>query len=199
MPQIQKREIKARILQSALDGFLDKGYRNTSMQEIAHSAGIAAGNIYNYFKNKEEVLSTLIGPVLSEVKEIFSIRFKDVARLNANELMGISERKMDAFIKVYQKNRKVFVLLFEKSDSTKFETTKADVIDSMAEAIIRAKNTFTSAQATQEQEILIKAFSAAYINGVISILTEPIGEDLKLKALHLFQPFIRSRLIQNLR
>lgn len=115
MPQILKKEIKNKILQSALNSFLEKGYRNTSMQEIAQNAGIAAGNIYNYFKNKEEVFSTLIYPVLTRVKEIFAIQSKDLPMLNTEDRMGIAQRRMEEFIQVYQSNRKVFVLLFEKA------------------------------------------------------------------------------------
>lgn len=199
MPQILKKEIKENILQSALDAFLEKGYRNASMQEIARRAGIAAGNIYNYFKNKEEVFSTLIGPVLAEVKKIFGIQAGDLAMLMAEEGMGISQRRMDEFIRIYQSNRKVFVLLFEKSDSTKFETTKADVIDSLSASVIRAKNAFTPRPATREQEILVKAFATGYVNGIISVLTAGIDERLKLDVLHQFLPFMRSKLIDNLR
>ena len=199
MPQILKKEIKENILQSALDAFLENGYRDASMQEIARRAGIATGNIYNYFKNKEEVFATLIGPVLAEVKKIFGIRVRDLPMLVSEDGVGISQRKMDEFIRIYQSNRKVFVLLFEKSDSTKFETTKADVIEGLSSAVIRAKNTFTPRPATREQEILVKAFSTGYVNGIISILTTDVDEDLKLDVLHQFLPFMRSKLIDKLR
>ena len=199
MPQILKTEIKESILQSALDAFLEKGYRNASMQEIARGAGIAAGNIYNYFKNKEEILATLISPVLAEVKKIFGIRVRDLPMLVSEDGVGISQRKMDEFIRIYQSNRRVFVLLFEKSDSTKFETTKADVIEGLSSAVIRAKNAFTPCSATREQEILVKAFSTGYVNGIISILTTNADEDLKLDVLHQFLPFMRSKLIDSLR
>ncbi len=198
MPQILKQEIKERILASALNNFLEKGYRDTSMQEIAQNAGIAAGNIYNYFKNKEEVFSTLIGPVLAEVKSIFGIRLKDLPIPNGEERMGISERKIEEFIKVYQSHQKVFVLLFEKSDNTKFETTKTDVIESLSAAILHAKNSFTAHQATREQEMLIKGFATAYVSGIISILLEKADEALKLNALHEFLPFMRHKLIDSL-
>jgi AcrR family transcriptional regulator len=199
MPQTLKKEIRGNILQSALDAFLEKGYRNASMQEIARRSGIVAGNIYNYFRNKEEVFATLIGPVLAEVKKIFGIRVSDLPMLVSEDGTGISQRKMDEFIRIYRSNRKVFVLLFEKSDSTKFETTKADVIEGLSSAIIRAKNAFTPRLATREQEILVKAFATGYVNGIISILTANLDEELKLDALHQFLPFMRSKLIDNLR
>ena len=199
MPQTLKQEIKDKILRSALDGFLENGFRSTSMQEIAERAGIAAGNIYNYFRNKEEVFSTLIAPVLAEVKAIFGGDLADIASMSLMERLHIAQRKMDTFIRIYQTNRRVFVLLFEKSDSTKFETTKAEVIESLASGVVQAKNRLTQQPATPEQIILVHAFATAYINGVISILLSKGDEETKLKALHQFLPFMRNRLIHNLR
>ena len=198
MPQILKEEIKEKILSSALNSFLEKGYRSTSMQEIAQKAGITAGNIYNYFHNKEEVFSTLIGPVLAEVKKIFGVRAADIARLKTEDRIGISETKMQAFIKVYQSRREVFLLLFEKSDNTKFETTKAEVIESLSLAIRHAKNSVSANPATKEQEMLIRAFATAYVNGVISILVEKTDETSKLNALQEFLPFMRSKLADSM-
>lgn len=199
MPQTLKKEIKEKILQSALDCFLEKGYRHTSMQEVAQNAGIAAGNIYNYFKNKEEVFSTLINPVLVRVKSIFEVRAKDLPELNHEDRMGFAQRRMEEFIQVYQSNRKVFVLLFEKSNSTKFESTKADVIESFSAAILHAKSSLTARAATKEQTMLIKGFATAYVSGIISILLEKSDESLKLNVLQEFLPFMRTKLSDSLR
>ena len=198
MPQILKEAVKDKILQSALDCFLRKGYRHTSMREIAQSAGSAAGNIYNYFSNKEELLSTLINPVLVEIKALFGVRAQDLPLMTAQDKMGLSQQKMAAFIKVYVSHKKVFVLLFEKCDSTKFETTKADVIESLGAAIIYAKESFTPNPVTPEQEILIKAFAAALINGMITVLAQNADEDVKLRAMQKFLPFIRSNMVDAL-
>ncbi len=199
MPQILKPEIKEKILKSALDSFLENGYRSASMQQIAQNAGIAAGNIYNYFKSKELIFSTLVSPVVAEVKAIFKPFVGGLPSFHPGDRMNIAEKKMGEFIKVYQNHRKVFVLLFEKSDSTRFETMRTDVIESMASAVIQMKNKLTPNPATHEQEVLVKAYVTAYINGIISILTEKIDEDLKLEALHKFLPFMRSTLVESLR
>jgi AcrR family transcriptional regulator len=49
-----------RILASALNVFADKGYQSATIQEISKSAEVSEGTIYEYFKNKEDLLfSTL--------------------------------------------------------------------------------------------------------------------------------------------
>lgn len=44
-----KREL---ILTAALDIFLEKGYHNSTSEEIAKRAGVAKGTLYQYFSSK---------------------------------------------------------------------------------------------------------------------------------------------------
>ncbi len=48
-----------RILEAAYELFAQKGYRGSSMREIAERSGIKAGSIYNHFKNKEEIFEAV--------------------------------------------------------------------------------------------------------------------------------------------
>ena len=57
--QILKDDIKNKILKAALAEFGEFGYLNSSMRRIAGSAGITTGNIYRYFKNKDELFDML--------------------------------------------------------------------------------------------------------------------------------------------
>ena len=48
-----------RILEAAYKLFAEKGYRGSSMREIAEWSGIKAGSIYNHFKNKEDIFEAV--------------------------------------------------------------------------------------------------------------------------------------------
>lgn len=48
-----KREL---IREAAIQVFSEKGFHETRADEIAQAAGVAVGTIYNYFRNKEDVL-----------------------------------------------------------------------------------------------------------------------------------------------
>ena len=52
-------ERKAQILTAAAKCFAAKGYERATIAEIAKEAGIAEGSIYNYFKNKGDLLISL--------------------------------------------------------------------------------------------------------------------------------------------
>lgn len=52
----QRQEREALILQTAEEVFSDKGYHETSMDEIATQVGIAKGTVYLHFPSKEDLL-----------------------------------------------------------------------------------------------------------------------------------------------
>lgn len=55
---IQKRSIekKEKIIQYGFNLICEKGYYNTNTAEIAKAAGVSTGIVYNYFKDKHDIL-----------------------------------------------------------------------------------------------------------------------------------------------
>jgi TetR/AcrR family transcriptional regulator, repressor of fatR-cypB operon len=59
----KEREKRARqqdILKAARELFVTKGFRDTTLDEIAHHAEFGKGTLYNYFANKEEIFHAII-------------------------------------------------------------------------------------------------------------------------------------------
>lgn len=57
---------KQELLQIAYRMFLQKGYEETSVDEIIAQAGIAKGTYYYYFETKEQMLEEVIGMMISQ-------------------------------------------------------------------------------------------------------------------------------------
>ena len=53
---------KQLIVETAKKLFADKGYAATGLRSIAEKADVSIGNIYNYFKNKEEIIKYILSP-----------------------------------------------------------------------------------------------------------------------------------------
>ena len=56
---IDKDEKRGDIALASIALFCEKGIQQTSIDQIAKSAGVAKGTIYLYFKNKEEIVFTI--------------------------------------------------------------------------------------------------------------------------------------------
>lgn len=66
MDRINSRseKVKAKVLHAAAKLFLEKGYVNSTMKEIASLASVNYGSMMFVFRSKEEILSELVGIVL---------------------------------------------------------------------------------------------------------------------------------------
>ncbi len=64
MRRIMGESTYDRILDMALMLFSEKGYKGTTMRDIAAKVGIRQGGIYNHFKNKEQILEKLIDEMM---------------------------------------------------------------------------------------------------------------------------------------
>ena len=47
------------ILRAAIDVFAERGYFNAQVADVARAAGVAAGTVYLYFKNKDDLLLSI--------------------------------------------------------------------------------------------------------------------------------------------
>ena len=86
---IYKEEKRCDIALSAITLFCEKGIQQTSINEIAKSAGVAKGTIYLYFKNKDnadKVERLILGDTVKEsvIKSNPEIIFKLIPFLLAD-------------------------------------------------------------------------------------------------------------------
>ncbi|MGO2562885.1 MAG: TetR/AcrR family transcriptional regulator [Pseudoalteromonas nigrifaciens] len=62
---------RTQVLDAAADCFRRKGYHGAGMAEIARTAGMSAGHIYNYFESKEAIIESIIEQDMQEMFSIF--------------------------------------------------------------------------------------------------------------------------------
>lgn len=92
--QLSRKEL---IRQTAIQVMAENGYHNSTTDKIAQEAGIAVGTIYNYFRNKEEILEYIFAvelekrqkafeeqrqsnkPVLEKLQALLELHFTEIA------------------------------------------------------------------------------------------------------------------------
>lgn len=68
--QVLKHQIKESIEYSAKTLFLINGFETTSIKTIAKYAGTTKGNIYSYFRSKEDILISIVTPTIKSIENL---------------------------------------------------------------------------------------------------------------------------------
>ncbi|MDM5132308.1 TetR/AcrR family transcriptional regulator [Aeromonas piscicola] len=63
----QRRE---QIIQAALGCFIERGFHQTGMRDIATAAGVSLGNLYNHFARKEELIALIASLEAAELQPL---------------------------------------------------------------------------------------------------------------------------------
>lgn len=75
MAQVKKEKLKQDIIKASVNLFYLRGYNSTSIKDIANNLNISVGNIYNYFKCKEEIFNEIINDdLLQKMYELIKTR-----------------------------------------------------------------------------------------------------------------------------
>ena len=101
--QYVKPELRERIVSAARDEFFRKGYKGAAMRDIAAAAGTSLGNLYRYYKNKQELYAAVVTPVIDEC-------VGRTERLFDVSPAGI-ERSATAMVSFVGDNKEVFQIL----------------------------------------------------------------------------------------
>ncbi len=100
MPQKLKEEVKDRIINAALDLILESGFVNADMRSIAKKAGITHGNLYRYFKSKDDLMSYITQPLIDSMNEILTAQTSGTLKIydeNINDFIKLeSQRSTEA-------------------------------------------------------------------------------------------------------
>ena len=95
---IQKRSIekKEKIIESGFELICEKGYYNTNTAEIAKNAGVSTGIVYQYFKDKHDILIEALKKYADNIfYPMLNIPAKD---FNKNNLNNIIRKMINSFV-----------------------------------------------------------------------------------------------------
>lgn len=71
----KKRETREGLLEAAAALFREKGYDETTVEEITRSADVAKGTFFNYFPSKQALLGDLTAWRFAQLREMLGVRY----------------------------------------------------------------------------------------------------------------------------
>ncbi|MEM6464616.1 MAG: TetR/AcrR family transcriptional regulator [Pseudomonadota bacterium] len=76
----QKADRERRILEAAVRRFRAEGYRSVRIEDLAETAEVSVGTVYNYYQSKADILIATVAMEVEEVLEAGAVTVKDPPR-----------------------------------------------------------------------------------------------------------------------
>ncbi|GAB6137527.1 TetR/AcrR family transcriptional regulator [Halanaerobaculum tunisiense] len=161
MPKIIEN-VEEKIFYTVIELVKQNGLKNTSMKMIAENTDIAVGTLYNYFSNKEELISYVISKSwkntfrkLDQILEEDSANNKKVEKFVITLYEEISKRKAignkliknniiaeERFEKIKSKLQMKFMTLFDILDLGKNQFFSYRLVDTIIVTIINLSSAY---------------------------------------------------------
>lgn len=124
--RVQKRAKRTckRLKDAALDIFSEKSFDAVTIEEITDKADVGKGTLYQYFQDKEQIVTTLIEEAVDHLVAL--LRTGD---LEQKSLENTLERLLDCHYNFAENSREQFLLLFQSKILTKLQPENLENMD----------------------------------------------------------------------
>ena len=129
----EPEERRNELIDTAEALFIEKGYDNTTVEEIVKKAEVAKGTFYHYFKSKNEILDALLDRYIEEINELMNhiesaegisavekivrvFRFFGEYRNNRNRFIGYIHEERNAHLHLMIENKFIPVFVYPFAD-----------------------------------------------------------------------------------
>jgi AcrR family transcriptional regulator len=170
--QVLKEEVRQKIKKAAISEFEENGYQKTSMRSIASNAGVTVGNLYRYFKNKDDLFNMIIQPAFQEIYKFIDefARFKKSKLSEEKQKEDFIKMFEESLIRIYIQHRPELVILLNGSKGSQMEN-REQIISLIAgrikkEAFPRMKKKRIIA----EEDFLAQVLATGFIEGISLVL-----------------------------
>ncbi len=172
MAQTQKHKTRSIILEAASEEFLKKGFKNTSMRTVSRLSGITLSNIYNYFRDKDEIFRAVLTPLLDAFELLFTEYNSDDYQSKEFFSMGSHQKKViDEFMVIPTNYRTELKILLFNSAGSSLENFRDTFTDRYTEESLRYL------MVMKERYPHIKAdFSFFFLHSMCSLWLTVMGE-----------------------
>jgi len=123
---------RARLRESGLALFAERGLHGVTTHDIAHAAGVAAGTFYLHFRDKRQLFREIVGEAVAALRERM-----DRAREGHEDPARRVRAHAEAMVSFASENRRVMRILF--SGDADAAAVEHDVLDDLAASLAEAR------------------------------------------------------------
>ena len=125
--QNENKETRQHLLDCAKKEFLEKGYMKASLRNICKEAGVTTGALYFFFKDKDDLFTSLVAPQLNTLKAMLTEHMRqELLVLDSGEDAAENDFRDDAYasqqvLHLLYQNYDLFLLLLTGSYGSSLE------------------------------------------------------------------------------
>jgi AcrR family transcriptional regulator len=161
LAQVLKDEIKQRIYAAAVDQFYLKDFQTATIRDIALKAGVAAGLVYSYYKDKHTLFETIVAPVFNMVETTL----KNEKNMRGHLFTQFYLEELELILNLFDKHRQVIILI-DKSNGTKFQNAR-EILVSLME--LHIKNELSGRIKQEPDGLLFHILANNITEGILEI------------------------------
>ena len=184
--EIDRALKKEEILRAALKLFLDKGIRETKLEEIAESVYLTKPTIYYYFKSKEDIVDALIEKGWNQLLDVAKRNFDlDNPR---DSLFRIIEEQMELYKNKYELLKFLFISSnqvseYENGSIKPWAVAKNELMDMYEELLIKLVG--------EDKVSVVQKAIGGLIHGILNLGRPPEDKDFE-KAMEYLKKIIEE-------
>lgn len=191
MVQALKEEIRDAIMKSAKREFLKNGFQDTSMRVIAKGAGMSVGNVYHYFRSKEELFGSIVNKKIDQLNALLKKHTnnlldigKSVSHVNFSfqhletfQNLSMVMELTSLFQDLMVDSRIELVLILRKSKGYKYGNSEEDLVE-WIEGVVEKKMMFemNKEHLNSSDQIYVRAIAKGFFESLCELIEQPDSE-----------------------
>lgn len=159
------------ILRAAREEFIGKGFKEASMRSIARRAGVGLSNIYNYFRNKDDIYRAILKPIKNELFAFIARQHtEETVDFNRMAAFGHKEEIIDQYIDLVCTYKEELRLLLYRSEGSSMEGFR----DTFADYLTRVSHSYMELE--KKQYPATRDISPFFLHVMCSWMVSALGE-----------------------
>ncbi len=201
--QVKKDKVRNKITNAARAEFLKHGFEKASLRKIAASSDTTNANIYNYFKNKDDLFCSIVQPGLDFIES--SMQIKEELYNEKHPFWQNTIRESKEIFEFYyeyacgiEKNSDELRLLLYGSSGSSFENYREYIFAGYSKNIrvfLEKFNRMHPARIIRPCDMLIHSLAAMYLSMIEEILMHKPDTDEFRSYVEQIAVFIRTGFI----
>lgn len=172
-----------RILECAKEEFLDKGYVDASLREIARNADTSTGSIYTRFGGKEGLYEALVEPAAKQMKQVFTEVQEEFQQLGKTEQIKVlpeytNQGNEQIFEMIYD-HFDEFCLLMDASYGTRFQNFIEELVQIEVDYTYKYMDTIgcETVRSGEVTEELLHIVVHGYFNAIFEVVRHQMKKE----------------------